>query len=231
MNIPPSTMHNSSKCSKNPGYLCTVMILSGCCFWVLSSRRGWAGLLGVLGGDLIVPATTPVPHLTSLGDLYRSCRSNQSSPDCSHLTVVIRPTPNDFCEFFSSQRPPYQSLFLTASTNLVYPPYQAAFICFTLHHRISCQSQLTSLLALLTAPSQLHSQDPLPAWISPGLKVRTNVSFFAISLEQTPNLSPLSAVSQHTGIQIPHCLSTGCKKIFFLQILGLLLSPCAFSGG
>jgi len=100
MNIPPSTMHNSSKCSKNPGYLCTVMILSGCCFWVLSSRRGWAGLLGVLGGDLIVPATTPVPHLTSLGDLYRSCRSNQSSPDCSHLTVVIRPTPNDFCEFF-----------------------------------------------------------------------------------------------------------------------------------
>ena len=77
------------------------MILSGCCcFWFLGSRRGWAGLLGVLGGDLIVPATTPVPRLTSLGDLYRSCRSNQSLPDCSHLTVVIRASPICYCEVF-----------------------------------------------------------------------------------------------------------------------------------
>ena len=69
-------------------HIISVMILSGCCFWVLGSRRGWAGLLGVLGGDLIVPATTPAPHLTSLGDIYRSCRGNQSLPDCSQFPSI-----------------------------------------------------------------------------------------------------------------------------------------------
>ena len=34
-----------------------------------------------MGGAWIAPATTPVPHLYSLGRPYRSCRSNQSSPD------------------------------------------------------------------------------------------------------------------------------------------------------
>ena len=47
-------------------------------FWFLDPRRGWAGLLGVLGRDWIVPAATPVPRLPSLGHTYRSCRSNQS---------------------------------------------------------------------------------------------------------------------------------------------------------
>ena len=64
-----------------------------------------------MGGVWIAPAS----HQASSGHLYRSCRSNQSLPDCLTALVVIRPTPVFcHCEFsqaltlpcFSSARSP-----------------------------------------------------------------------------------------------------------------------------
>jgi len=50
----------------------------------------------------IAPATTPVPHLPSSGHSFRSCRSNQSLPDCLTTPVVIRSTPVLYCKLQTS---------------------------------------------------------------------------------------------------------------------------------
>jgi len=69
----------------NLSWSCSAVVV----FWFLGLRWGWA--LGVLGWNWTVPDTTPVPRLLSLWHAYRSCRSNQSSPDCSH--VIVRSSP------------------------------------------------------------------------------------------------------------------------------------------
>ena len=83
-----------------------VTIRLGCC----CSFGFWAGFLGVLGGVWIAPAITPASHLPSSGHPNKSCRSNQSLPDCLTFIVVIRQTPVSPLRVYLPRKP-YISLF------------------------------------------------------------------------------------------------------------------------
>ena len=97
----------------------------------------------VLGGLGRLPRITPASYQPLSGLHYRSCRCNQSSPDCLTTLVVIRPTP-----VFSSLR--------------VFPSsYPALFL--------QCSSPLSILRVLVSKPT---TSDNSPTWKIPLLSHR-----------------------------------------------------------
>ena len=151
------------------------------------------------------PAITPASHRPSSGRPHRSCRSNQSLPDCLTILVVIRPTPVHylitsffvflprlcFPAFAYLDRSPCSGFLVPVSSSLAgfYPS--------------ACSTYLPAHPATDSGPYTTASISP--SYLEPLQKTRKGrTTTFARSVTLTISLLPQSSMSSWIPLSTPH---------------------------